>query len=171
MKLIFPNEKYLKSYNEARQEYIDNNVTTYDFMDSTKKDLFKTIYNFRHNIDLPTNYVPSTYLWLVEDDLFIGEINIRHYLNELLNRYGGHIGYGIRYSLWNKGYGTFMLKEALLYSKESLGLNKVLITCNDDNSGSSKVIEKNGGILQDKIVNHIEGVDKLSRRYWITIKD
>lgn len=120
MKLIYPNEQYLKSYDEARQENIDNKVTTYDFTDSTKIDLFKTIYNFRHNIDLPTNYVPSTYLWLVEGDMFVGEINIRHYLNESLNRYGGHIGYGIRYSMWNKGYGTLMLKEALRYSNEVL---------------------------------------------------
>ena len=73
--------------------------------------------------------------------------------------------------MWNKGYGTLMLKEALRYSNEVLGLNKVLITCNDDNIGSARVIEKNGGVLLDKIINHIDGVDRLTRRYWITIKD
>ena len=63
-----------------------------------------------------------------------------------------------------------MLSLALKYAEEELGLNKVLLTCNDDNIGSYRVIEKNGGVLQDKIKNHINGKEQLSRRYWITIK-
>ena len=170
MKLIYPEEKYLKSYQEARLEHELNGVTTYDFLDSSKVDIFEMVFNFRHNIDLPPNYVPSTYLWMVEGSEFIGEINIRHALTDSLKKFGGHIGYGIRYSMWNKGYGTLMLSLALKYAEEELGLNKVLLTCNDDNIGSYRVIEKNGGVLQDKIKNHINGKEQLSRRYWITIK-
>lgn len=140
MKLIYPEEKYLKFYQEARLEHELNGVTTYDFLDSSKIDIFELVFNFRHA------------------------------LTDSLEKIGGHIGYGIRYSMWNKGYGTVMLKEALIYAKEELGLKKVLITCNDDNIGSYRVIEKNGGILQDKIMNHINGKEQLSRRYWITIK-
>ena len=84
-----------------------------------------------------------------ERDYFIGEVSIRHRINSSLERYGGHIGYGVRYGEWNKGYGTLMLKYALEKAFE-LGLDKILITCNDDNTGSYRVMEKNGFKLRDK---------------------
>ena len=82
--------------------------------------------------------------------------------------YGGHIGYFIRYSKWNKGYGSKMLSMTLERAKK-LGLKKVLITCNDDNFASIKVIEKNGGILENKVTNNINGKELLTRRYWIEL--
>ena len=66
------------------------------------------------------------------------------------------------------GYGTKMLELALKKAK-LIGLNKVLITCDDDNPGSARVIEKNGGILENKILNIIDGQQVLIRRYWIDI--
>ena len=79
-------------------------------------------------------------------------------------RYAGHIGYGVRCSEWNKGYGTLMLKLALEKAKE-MGLSKVLLTCDDDNPASAKVMEKNGAVLQDKIENIIDGKKIITRRY------
>ena len=99
---------------------------------------------------------------------FIGEISIRHNLTDSLLRYGGHIGYGIRYSKWNSGYGTKMLALALKKAKH-MGLNKVLITCDEDNIGSAKVIENNGGILENIIENIIEGKKIYTKRYWIEL--
>lgn len=55
-------------------------------------------------------------------------------------------------------------------SRILFGLNKVLITCNDNNIGSIRVIKKNSGLLQDKIINVINGVERITRRYWIEIK-
>lgn len=62
-----------------------------------------------------------------------------------------------------------MLSKAIAYAKDALGLSRVLITCDDDNYGSARVIEKNGGVLQDKITNKIDGVDVITRRYWIEL--
>jgi len=45
-----------------------------------------------------------------------------------------------------------------------MGITDILITCDDDNIGSQKIIEANNGILQDTIDNE-RGV--LTRRYWI----
>ena len=129
-------------------------------MDIDKYGIFKTFENYRIGKNLPYNYVATTYLWLVGRDEFIGEISIRHKLTNSLIRFGGNIGYGIRYSKWNNGFGTIMLAMALGYAKDVLRLKKVLITCYDDNIGSARVIEKNGGLLQDKIVNVISGVGK-----------
>ena len=61
-----------------------------------------------------------------ESQVFLGKISIRHRLTDALLRYGGHIGYGIRYSQWNKGYGTLLLKLALEKAGE-MGIHEVLI--------------------------------------------
>lgn len=169
MELILPNKKYYQSYVDAINEYKEYNIDTYDFLDVNKPDIFKRIDNFRTGNDLPDNYVKATYLWLVDGDEFVGEVSIRHELTDSLLRFGGNIGYGIRHSQWNKGVGTIMLSMALDYAKKVIGLGKVLITCNDNNYASARIIEKNGGILQDKIINTIDGIDRTTRRYWIEI--
>ena len=84
-------------------------------------------------------------------------------------RFGGNIGYGVRISEWGKGLGTTMLAEALKYAGEVVGLERALITCNDNNIASARVIEKNGGRLQDVITNIVDGVTRRTRRYWINI--
>lgn len=170
MKLIVPSRKYYQSYVDAINEYHNHNVTSYDFLNINKYDIFEQIEKDRLGINLPKGYVPCTYLWLVDNDEFIGEISIRHSLTDSLLRFGGNIGYGVRYSRWNNGFGTIMLSMALDYVNKNMDLNKVLLTCNDENIGSSRVIEKNGGLLQDKILNVIDGLERTTRRYWIEIK-
>ncbi|MGC4017804.1 MAG: GNAT family N-acetyltransferase [Muricomes sp.] len=170
MELILPERRYLTSYKEAREEYLKHKVKEYEFLDADKSDIFEIIRNTRDGVDLPESYVSATYLWLVDQGEFIGEVSIRHKLTESLLRFGGNIGYGIRYSRWRQGYGTILLQQAIKYSFEVIGLDRVLITCSDSNAGSYRVIEKNGGILQDKIVNKINNMDRLTRRYWISCK-
>jgi predicted acetyltransferase len=106
----------------------------------------------------PAGYVPSTTLWWVSGDDYLGRIAIRHRLTPGLLSYGGHIGYDIRPSARRRGYATAMLAAALPVANE-LGIDPVLITCDEDNVGSRKVIEANHGVLEDK-----RGV-KL--RYWV----
>lgn len=170
IKLIEPNKRYLKSYIEAYEEYKDNNVSSYTFKDAARDDIFEKFDNYKNERNLPANRVGAHYYWLVDDekDNFIGEVTIRHRLNDVLEKYGGHIGYAVRYCEWNKGYGTLMLKSALEETKK-LGLSKVLITCDDDNIASARVMEKNGFVLADKIENNIDGEDIITRRYWKTI--
>lgn len=104
--------------------------------------------------------VPQTTLWWVDGGEFIGRLAIRHSLTPALRKIGGHIGYDVRPSRRREGHASRMLAAALPVAA-SLGLSAVLLTCDDDNVGSRKVIEKNGGIL--------EGVDDDKRRYWITL--
>lgn len=96
-----------------------------------------------------------------EKNYFIGEIAVRHRLNDALSLRGGHIGYVIRSAEWGRGYGTLMLKLALEKARER-GLDRVLITCDDRNVASARVMEKNGFSLSDKI----EAEGTLTRRYW-----
>jgi len=170
MEFILPNKKYFDTYKEARAEYFECKVTAYEFLDADKVDIFKVMRNSREGIGLPEGYVPATYLWLVDQGEFIGEVSIRHKLTESLLHFGGHIGYGVRVKKWKQGYGTILLQQALEYAFKVIKLDEILITCSDNNIGSYKVIEKNGGVLQDKIINIINGDERLTRRYWINCK-
>ena len=170
-KLILPCEEYLQSYFEACKEYKEHNVKTFSFNDPDnfgewKDTIFQKYEYWRNGVNLPSGYVPGTTFWFVENGEFIGMGNIRHRLTEALEKFGGHIGYAVRYGKWNRGYGTLQLK-LLLEEAAKLGIQHALITCNDDNIGSARVIEKNGGKLQDIIDNVIEGVPRRTRRYWI----
>ena len=170
IKLIVPNEEYLQSYKEAYDEYVDNGISTYSFTDASSCDIFAKFDRYRNERDLPPDRVGEDKYWLVDDEktYFIGEIAIRHRLNDALAQRGGHIGYGVRYSEWNRGYGTKMLALALEKAKER-HISPVLITCNDDNLASARVMEKNGFALVDKIIVSRDGEDLLTRRYWKTI--
>ena len=85
---IKPNEKYLESYKEAYDEYIVNNIKSYGFTEPSL-DIFDKFEKYRKGIDLKPGRVPSSYYWLVDEDSFIGEVSIRHYLTDELNNYGG----------------------------------------------------------------------------------
>ena len=109
----------------------------------------------------------STYFCLDQDrNIFVGAVNIRHYLNESLLFSGGHIGDGIRPSERRKGYATAMIRLALEKCRE-LGIRRVLMTCDKDNIGSAKSIVNNGGILENEFIN-AEGVTE--QRYWIDLE-
>ena len=168
--LIVPREEYLQSYREAFDEYVKNGVSTYYFTDASSCDIFAKFDRYRKERDLPPDRVGEDKYWLVDEEktYFIGEIAIRHRLNEALAQRGGHIGYGVRYSEWNRGYGTKMLALALEKAKE-LRISPVLITCNDDNLASARVMEKNGFVLGDTILVSEDGTEILTRRYWKSI--
>ena len=115
---------------------------------------------------VPEGLVPSsTYLGIREKDNYIvGMIDIRHYLNEYLTQVGGNIGYSVRKTERNKGYAKQMLKLALEKCKE-LKIKKVLITCDEDNIASEKVILSANAKLED--IRNIDGENK--KRFWIEL--
>lgn len=111
-------------------------------------------------------FVPySTFFCLdVERDLFVGAVNIRHYLNESLLLNGGHIGDGVRPTERRKGVATKMISLALEECKK-IGIDKVLMVCDKKNIGSAKSIENNGGVLENEIL--VDGI--VEQRFWISI--
>lgn len=108
----------------------------------------------------------STFFCLDEErDIFVGAVNIRHYLNDALLQTGGHVGDGVRPSERRKGVATQMIAMALEECRK-LGIDRVLMICDKENIGSAKSIQKNGGILENEMV--VNG--KEIQRYWIDIK-
>lgn len=170
-RLVVPSEEYLQSYLEACREFKKSGTELFgshdpDAFDAWKDTLFPKFEQNRLGTGLPEGYVPCSAFWLVEEGAFVGLGSIRHRLTPALERFGGHIGYAIRPSRWNMGYGTLQL-GLLLEEAAKLGIADALVTCDDDNVGSYRVIEKNGGVYQDTIENTIGGQFRKTRRYWI----
>ena len=123
-------------------------------------------YADRTKIKPESGFVEGSQHMLVDEDRhrILGMVNIRHYLNERLLRTSGHIGYTIRPSERNKGYGKLQLKLALEFIK-SIGVNDVLITCDESNVISAKLIESCGGELEGIV--HVPVLGCMVKRYWI----
>lgn len=117
-------------------------------------------------VNLPDGAVSYSAFWLVAGRRLLGRSTVRHRLTPALEYEGGHVGYDIRPSQRGKGYGTLLLKLTLVEARR-LGLRSVLLTCDTDNRGSAKVIEKNGGVLRDTAVSRMSG--KQISRYWIEL--
>jgi len=99
-------------------------------------------------IGLKPEWVPQTVYWLFIDDRPVGVGKLRHSLTERLRKRGGHIGYCIRPSERGKGYGEIILGELLLKAREK-NISEVILTCNEDNAFSRRVIEANEGVLSE----------------------
>jgi predicted acetyltransferase len=117
----------------------------------------------RRGRDLPPDQVAATFLVADVAGVMVGRVSIRHELNDYLRRVGGHIGYGIRPGHRRRGHATAALREALLVAGR-LGIERALVTCDDGNVGSTTVIERCGGVLEDVVP---DGDDAPKRRYWI----
>lgn len=102
------------------------------------------------------------------DNKIIGMVNIRHYLNDYLRKFGGHIGYGIRPTERRKGYNKIQLYLTLLKAQK-LGLYKVMLGCSVDNLGSDKTIKALGGILERCELD--ESDNTMTNVYWINVDE
>ena len=175
LKLVDADAKYLEEYKEAYllslKAIEEGKMKKHNlmFLNPDEVDIIKKMKDNRDRTKLKPGYVPSYDYFLVDDNKLLGVIHIRIELTEALLKYGGNIGYGTNPKYWYQGYGTKILELGLIKAKE-IGLqDKVLVTCDDDNIGSYKIIEKNGGVLENKVEN-IEGNETfLTRRYWINL--
>jgi predicted acetyltransferase len=122
----------------------------------------------REGRDLAPGHVAQTDFWLVEDGVWVGRYGYRHHLTPNLERFGGHLGYQIRPSCRGRGLATRGLALVLERLRATPGSPaRILLTCDTTNAASRRVIEKNGGVLQDVI--EIEGRTDPVMRWWIAL--
>lgn len=113
--------------------------------------------------------VPETIFWYVEGEAFLGSVSVRHALTPVLEQWGGHVGYAVRPSARGRGHASAMLAGILDHIRAELPLERVMLTVNTRNPASIRVIEKNGGVLQDTVPHPwVEGDE--GRRYWIALR-
>ncbi|HUS47858.1 MAG TPA: GNAT family N-acetyltransferase [Phycisphaerae bacterium] len=117
--------------------------------------------------NVPEGYVPGNHYWLVrEGETIVAVSSLRHRLTDSLKIEGGHIGYGVRPSQRLRGYGKLICAMTLDKARQ-LGLKRVLITCDTDNTASAKIIRASGGVLDGESISPRSG--KMVSRYWIEL--
>lgn len=173
MKFAFPTQDHEQKAIEYIQEFHDN-LSAINGTGSLDGFLEKATYDAwllkvqgdRDIANVPEGRVPAlTYFYVREDDdKIIGMINIRLYLNDFLQKEGGHIGYSIRPTERRKGYGTRMLGEALTFLRP-IGLTEITLTCDKENSASAGVIVNCGGVLEDEFYS--DKYNQVIQRYRI----
>ncbi|MBR0451273.1 MAG: GNAT family N-acetyltransferase [Oscillospiraceae bacterium] len=173
MLLLEPTTEYAQQIREYRREFLDSG----DSMDGTDglremenpEEWIRHAEDFKCPEKVTAGRVPATqYIYVREEDRkIVGMIEIRHFFNDYLEKFGGHIGYCVSPSERRKGYATEMLKAVLPECKK-LGLDRVLVTCDDDNEGSRRTILNNGGVYDGTVYEPDENV--YLERYWIDIE-
>lgn len=113
-------------------------------------------------------WMTDTILWMVDGGDYLGTVAIRHQLTPALRQFGGHIGYQVRPSKRREGHGTVLLRMALPYAY-AMGLDAVMLTCDATNIASRRIIEANGGTLEDVIQLAFRPVPTM--RWWIDLSD
>lgn len=172
LELVFPTKKYKKDVEEYLQEFIDNgeNEISGDGGLDQIKDFDTWLKKIEEDLTRDKKEegrIPATLYLTIrkKDQKIVGNVQIRHILNEKLLNFGGHIGDSVRPSERKKGYATEQIRLALEKCKE-LGIKNVLMDCDKNNIGSAKSIQNNGGILE----NEIYVGEELVQRYWISLK-
>lgn len=117
--------------------------------------------------DLPENHVAFEAFIAEVASEPVGYVSFRHNLGtETLRNWGGHIGYVVRPQYRGRGYATFMLNATLERAKQQ-GLTEVMVSCDEKNLASARVIEKCGGVYEASF----EHDGTVTRRYWIKLAD
>jgi len=170
--LVKPSEQYLRQIAGYRREFLDAG-SSMDGCGPLRQsedpmDWLIRMEAMSHLETLPEDRVLSTQFLCIrtEDGRLVGMIQVRHYFNDYLEKYAGHIGYSVRPSERRKGYGTWMLRAILPYCR-SLGLEKILVCCLDTNPASRNIIRANGGVYESTV--HEPDRDVNLERYWITL--
>ncbi|MDD7731733.1 MAG: GNAT family N-acetyltransferase [Ezakiella sp.] len=167
MKLIQPERKHEKIVMDFKQKIKDANeqfcgVSGLERMDYDEWIQYLLVVSKKETC--PEGIVPAYEMIYVDDDetKVYGMINMRFELNDMLLKFGGHIGYSVSPDERRKGYAKAMLSGALEFYRDE-GYDKVLITCNKNNIASQKTIESAGGILE----NIVEDGGIFTKRFWI----
>ena len=162
-RLVLPAAAYKNSYIEAVCEYIRAGHRDLWQPEILRANFDEYLQTLRDKASAPlAGMVPATLHWLIAPGgIYVGELDLRHFLSDDLRRFGGHIGYSIRPSLRRRGYGKLICRLGIEAAR-ARGIGDILITCDDDNIASRKIIEANGGALIDKID---AGQRTLTRRY------
>lgn len=177
--IVRPDVRYQRSYLAAHDEFAgahrdgdgvwaqeaDGEFAGFEFTRESlaERDEFARFVLSRRADELPETprpggCVPCTFLWIVEGEEYLGSIALRHELNDVLLREGGHIGFSIRPSARRRGHATTALAQTLELAHE-LGMERVLVCCAEDNTDSLRIIEAAGGTHEDSRNGQ--------RRYWV----
>ena len=168
LRLVKLTPQYRRQLNEMMEEWISTGEKIVPY--AIRKNDYQDFDHYLQHLEITAEVdgkVPDTTLFCLDEerDIFVGAVNIRHYLAKQMLLNGGHIGDGVRPSERRKGIATQMIGLALRECRK-LGIYRVLMVCDKKNIGSAKSIQRNGGVLENEVV--VDGVTE--QRYWIDMR-
>ncbi len=170
MQLIAPSLFFETEFSTFCDDYIHNDPENAEYYldgQSNFSHYVQRLLDEEQGINLKIGYVPCSHYWLVNSDKsIVGVIRVRHNIDsDFLRLEGGHVGYDIAPAFRKLGHGKTMLKLALLKAK-ALGLQRVLVTADEDNIASRKIIVSCGGELESIEMGKVFA--NLLARYWVS---
>jgi predicted acetyltransferase len=164
VKLIEPSLLYKESFLEFVEDVKNTGYESYDLYikaEGNFEEFVNDLIDFSKGINIPEGWVPCSSFWLLDDSgEVVGVIRIRHCADNDYLQMIGHIGYEIKSSHRKEGYGSKILELGLIEARK-LGLEKVLITCNEDNIASRRIIEKFNGQYKKFFIDDESGKNVL----------
>ncbi len=169
LELVQPSERYRESFLRGLREFREEGLSWWlgPELDTAEQHFGGFVATkLADSVRRAASIVPKTHLWAAAKDEVVGRISIHHELTDALRTEGGHIGYDTVPSFRGRGVATAMLRQALPHAR-LLGLTAVLLTCDDTNEASIRVIERNGGVLRE--TRALATTGSLKRYYWISL--
>jgi predicted acetyltransferase len=169
LQLVAPTERYRESFLRGLREFRHEGLPWHVAVDleAVERDFAGYVAGKLAESTPPAGrIIPKTHLWAIAEEQFVGRISIHHELNDALRAEGGHIGYDTVPPFRGRGAAAEMLRQALPVAR-SLGLKEVLLTCDDTNAASIRVIERNGGSWRE--TKSLDANRPMKRYYWITL--
>ncbi|MCR4881857.1 MAG: GNAT family N-acetyltransferase [bacterium] len=169
MELVLPSQKYLRSYLDGCKKmwgHIHDNYIIHnpDEFDEWKNRIFEEYENNSKGINLPQGFVPHITYWVIEDEKYIGTVNIRLQLSPQLYEYGGMCGVVLVPEYRGKGYGLKL--AALSFEKmKELNISPIILTCEEDNEPSKRILEHFQYIKKELYETFLYGKMRKVRRY------
>ena len=166
LKLVEPSAAWTNAFMDMARDFASAGEHRYGPAARDVAAYVRSIDERRRGEHLPEGWVPGTEFWLEDRSAIIACARLRFELTPALEHEGGHIGYDVRPSMRWQGYGTALLR-LVLREAGAHGIQRVRMTCDDDNIGSIKIIERNGGMIAGAGTSRASG--KPLRQYWIAL--
>jgi predicted acetyltransferase len=176
LRLVPPSADWLPAFLDLAREFHAHGEPRYAETLRDPEAYLRRRVQYATGFDLPADRAPETTFWLVAGEgkpdgpaspQLLAVSGVRHRLTPQLTQIGGHIGYAVRPGARRQGVGTALLALALAEARK-LGLTRVLLTCDVSNIGSARIIQRNGGVLEDE--RNVPGHPEPIARYWIALE-
>lgn len=171
--LVRPSTEFEAEYQAMVAEFLATHEPWFNNFELAQADFpafVRELEDEARGVGLPEDVVPQQTFWLVkhraDGNEVVAEVRLRPRLTPPFERHNGHIGYNTRPSQRGRGYATAALALVLAEARRQ-GLARVMLTVEGDNPASVRVIEKNGGALEQRWTDPASGETRSC--FWIPL--